>query len=192
MRRATGRGSTWRFWPSASEGDGSKRFSEAVARYGYKLMAYKDEYEVARLYSDGGFLERVKAEFEGDLRIELQLAPPLFARRDPETGRLRKRSVGPWMLWLMGGLARLKFLRGTPFDIFARLPERRLERKLVAEYESVVKELSERLSAANYELAVRMASLPDKIRGYDRIKLASAATVAIEGEALMERIRETA
>ena len=173
-------------------GDGSKRFSEAVARYGYKLMAYKDEYEVARLYSDGGFLERVKAEFEGDLRIELQLAPPLFARRDPETGRLRKRSVGPWMLWLMGGLARLKFLRGTPFDIFARLPERRLERQLVAEYESVVKELSERLSAANYELAVRMASLPDKIRGYDRIKLASAATVAIEGEALMERIRETA
>jgi indolepyruvate ferredoxin oxidoreductase len=173
----------------AERGVGSDRFSQAVAKYGYKLMAYKDEYEVARLYSDGGFLERVRAEFEGDVEIRLQLAPPLFARRDQETGRLRKRSVGPWMLWLMAGLAKLKFLRGTPFDIFARLPERRLERRLVAEYETTVKELAQRLTPSNYGLVVQVASLPDKIRGYDRIKLASAETVAVEREALMDRIR---
>lgn len=187
----------YRSWVDAAvgaeseRGDGSRRFSMAVAKYGYKLMAYKDEYEVARLYSDGGFLERVKAEFEGEVKLELQLAPPLFARRHPETGRLRKRSVGPWMLWVMGGLARLKFLRGTPFDIFARLPERKLERQLVAEYESDIKELAERLSPSNYELAFRVASLPDKVRGYDRIKLSSAESVAIEREALMERIRKS-
>ena len=173
----------------ASRGVESDGFSRAVAKYGYKLMAYKDEYEVARLYSDGGFLAQVKGEFEGDVEIRLQLAPPLFARRDPQTGRLRKRSVGPWMLWLMAGLAKLKFLRGTPFDIFARLPERRLERQLIAEYEATVKELAERLSTSNYGLVAQVASLPDKIRGYDRIKLASAETTAIEREALMDRIR---
>jgi indolepyruvate ferredoxin oxidoreductase len=173
----------------AERGDGSNRFSIAVARYGYKLMAYKDEYEVARLYTDGEFFRRLQTEFEGNPRIELQLAPPLFARRDPETGRLRKRAVGPWMLWVMAGLAQLKFLRGTPFDIFARLPERRLERQLVAEFEVGVRELADALSIDNYALALRVVSLPDKIRGYDRIKLASAETAAVEREALMKRIR---
>ncbi len=170
-------------------GDGSLLFSRAVARWGYKLMAYKDEYEVARLYSDGAFVARVEAEFEGELRIELQLAPPLFASRDSESGRLRKRPVGPWVLWAMAGLAKLKFLRGTPWDIFARLPERRLERQLVVEYRATVAELANKLSPGNYDLAVRVAGLPSEIRGYDRIKRESAETATIEREALMERFR---
>jgi indolepyruvate ferredoxin oxidoreductase len=158
-----------------------------VARFAYKLMAYKDEYEVARLYSDGSFLAQIDAEFDGRPRIELQLAPPLFTPRDPVTGRLVKRRVGPWMLRAMALLARFKFLRGTPLDIFARLPERKLERRLVTEYEQIVRELASGLGPQNHELACRIAELPDKIRGYDRIKLASAEAVAIEFEALRER-----
>ncbi|MCP4037726.1 MAG: indolepyruvate ferredoxin oxidoreductase family protein [bacterium] len=170
-------------------GDGSERFSQAVARYAYKLMAYKDEYEVARLYSNGEFRRRLEAEFEGDVRVELQLAPPLLAGRDRETGRLRKRSVGPWILRSMGLLARFKRLRGTVLDPFARLPERKLERRLVAEYEAAIRELAQRLSPKNYDLVARYAALAEKIRGYDRIKFESAEAVAIEGEALIEKVR---
>lgn len=165
-------------------------FALSVARHGYKVMAYKDEYEVARLYSDGEFRRRVAAEFDGDLRVELQLAPPLFARRDPESGRLRKRTFGPWMLRAMSVLAKFKFLRGTPLDIFGRLPDRVLERRLASEYEATISELAEGLSSGNLDLALRVAALPDKIRGYDRIKRESAEAADIEREALMIAFRE--
>ena len=170
-------------------GDGTTRFSQAVAKFAFKLFAYKDEYEVARLYTEGSFAESLREAFEGDLRVELRLAPPLFARRDSDTGRLRKWRVGPWMLRVMSGLARLKFLRGSALDPFAGLPERRLERRLVGEYEAAILELCERLSAQNCELALRYAKLPDGIRGYDRIKLASAEAAAIEAEALLSKVR---
>jgi indolepyruvate ferredoxin oxidoreductase len=170
-------------------GDGTGRFAAAVARYAYKLFAYKDEYEVARLYTEGSFGAAMESTFEGDVRIELALAPPLFARRDANTGRLRKWRVGPWVLRAMSLLARFKFLRGTPLDPFARLPERKLERRLVADYEAAIGELCERLSPKNHDLTVRYAKLPEQIRGYDRIKLANAETAMIEAEALLERVR---
>ncbi len=172
-------------------GDGTGRLAAAVARHAYKLMAYKDEYEVARLYTEGAFAEALDRTFEGNVSVELAIAPPLFARRDPSTGRLRKWRVGGWMLRAMALLARFKFLRGSALDPFARLPERRLERRLVHEYEAAIGELCERLSPKNHELAVRYAKLPDQIRGYDRIKLANAETATIEAEALLSKVRST-
>ena len=97
---------------------GQTALAEAVARYLFKLMAYKDEYEVARLYTDTSFVERVKASFDGDLRLEFHLAPPLLARKDKATGEPKKMSFGPWMLTAFRVLAKFKFLRGTPLDIF--------------------------------------------------------------------------
>ncbi|MFT5442610.1 MAG: indolepyruvate ferredoxin oxidoreductase [Myxococcota bacterium] len=166
---------------------GSGDLLSAVSQFGYKLMAYKDEYEVARLYTDGEFERKLQLEFQGEVQVQLRLAPPLLARRDARTGRLQKRRVGPWMLTAMRGLARLKFLRGTPFDIFGYLPDRKLERRLVEDYVATVAMLAAGLTSTNYELAVRIAGLPDKIRGYDHIKLESAETVAIEAEALMQK-----
>ncbi len=144
--------------------------AEAVARYYYKLLAYKDEYEVARLYADGTFLNRLAARVEGDYRLEFHLAPPLVAKRDPETGHLRKRAYGPWVLVVFKFLARLKGLRGGPFDVFGRTEERRRERALIVEYERVVAELIEGLTPDNHRLAVEIASLPERIRGFAHVK----------------------
>jgi indolepyruvate ferredoxin oxidoreductase len=143
----------------------------AVARNLFKLMAYKDEYEVARLYSDGAFLDALHRQFEGDLKIQYHLAPPLLATRDPATGELRKRAFGPWMMGAFKLLARLRALRGTPFDIFGHTQERRLERALIADYEALVRELSATLSPDNHALAVEIASLPAQIRGFGHIKM---------------------
>src|SRR5262245_19623365 len=115
--------------------------TEAVARYYYKLLAIKDEYEVARLYTDGEFIKALGAQFEGDYRLEFNLAPPLVAARDPDSGHLIKRSFGPWMMKAFGLLAKLRFLRGTPLDIFGYSPERRRERQLIAEYEKLIGEI---------------------------------------------------
>ncbi len=145
-------------------------FGSAVARYGYKLMAYKDEYEVARLYSDGDFMKRVSQAFEGSFRLEVYLAPPLFARRDPYTGLPEKRAYGPWMLRAMKALARLRWLRGTAFDPFGYTSERRAERQRIIDYEIIVDELSRGLHHDNHALATEIASLPDGIRGYGHIK----------------------
>ncbi len=107
-----------------------------MARYLFKLMAYKDEYEVARLYTDTSFLDRVKSSFDGDkLRFEFHLAPPLLARRDPVTGEPKKMSFGPWILKVFAALAKFKFLRGTAFDAFGYTAERQTERRLITDYE---------------------------------------------------------
>jgi indolepyruvate ferredoxin oxidoreductase len=143
----------------------------AVARNLFKLMAYKDEYEVARLYSDGAFLDALRRQFEGDFKIQYHLAPPLLATRDPATGELRKRAFGPWMMGAFKLLARLRALRGTAFDIFGHTQERRLERALIANYEGLVRELSAALSPDNHALAVEIASLPAQIRGFGHIKM---------------------
>ena len=118
--------------------------AEAVARYYFKLMAYMDEYEVARLYSDGSFRRQLEGEFEGDYRVQLHLSPQLFFRRDPETGRVGKITVGPWALRAFGLLAKLRFLRGTPLDPFGRTAHRRLERDLIGEYEATLETLGVR------------------------------------------------
>src|SRR5690349_18008280 len=135
--------------------------AEAVARYLFKLMAYKDEYEVARLYSETSFLDRVRSTFDGDrLRFEFHLAPPLLARRNPQTGEPKKISFGPWMLTVFAVLAKFRFVRGTAFDPFGYTAERRMERQLVANYEKRLNEILEHLTANNHHIAVALAMIP--------------------------------
>ncbi len=148
---------------------GSTALTETVARYYFKLMAYKDEYEVARLYTSGEFQRRLQQQFEGDFQVHFHLAPPLFAKKD-EQGRLIKQEYGPWMLKAFGLLAKLKFLRGGTFDIFGRTEERRGERQLIADYEQTVALLLEGLSDDRVALAVEIASIPEHIRGYGHVK----------------------
>ena len=149
---------------------GSTRLTAAVARYLFKLMAYKDEYEVARLHTDTGFLDRVAAQFEGEYKVNLHLAPPLWAKVDARTGEARKRSYGPWMFGAMKLLARFKGLRGTAFDIFGYSEERRTERRLIEDYRKTVEVLLRPLDAARLDLAVEIASIPEQIRGYGHVK----------------------
>ena len=172
----------------ANKAPGQCALSEAVARYLFKLMAYKDEYEVARLYTDPAFVERVKSTFDGDnLRLEFHLAPPLLARRDKVTGELKKMSFGPWLLGAFSVLAKFKVLRGTPFDPFGYTAERRTERRLVAEYCDLLREFCERLMLENHHLAVELASLPEKIRGFGHVKQRHIAAAQAEEAALREQ-----
>jgi indolepyruvate ferredoxin oxidoreductase len=149
--------------------------AEAVARNYFKLLAVKDEYEVARLHRDPAFRASIAARFTGRYRVYFHLAPPLFAPRDPVTGHRRKLRLGPWMQAVFAVLARLKGLRGSVLDPFARLPERRMERELRLEYEELVEELLPALTPQNHALAVRMAGFPDQIRGFGHVKQESVA-----------------
>ncbi len=172
---------------------GAAPLTEAVARALFKLMAYKDEYEVARLYTDGAFAAQVAATFEGEaLRYEFHLAPPLLARRDPATGVPRKMSFGPWVLGAFGVLAKLKGLRGTPFDPFGYTHERRTERRLVVEYEALVDEIIRGLTPENHAVAVGLAGLPQTVRGFGHVKARNLATAEVEKAALLVRFREPA
>jgi indolepyruvate ferredoxin oxidoreductase len=154
----------------AGKANGSTQLTSVVARYLFKLMAYKDEYEVARLYTQTDFLKRVEAQFEGDYRLNLHLAPPLWAKADPRTGEPRKRLYGPWMLKAMGLLAKLKGLRGGPLDVFGYSAERRKERALIDEYRATIEGLLEGLTAERVELAAEIAAIPEFIRGYGHVK----------------------
>ncbi|MFC3108467.1 indolepyruvate ferredoxin oxidoreductase family protein [Undibacterium arcticum] len=147
----------------------SLRLTEAVARYYYKLMAYKDEYEVARLYTDGKFRDKIANMFEGDYKINFHLAPPLLAKRDAK-GHLIKQQFGPWMMKAFGVLARFRFLRGSALDIFGYTEERKTERALIAEYRDTVSRLLATLSQDNLAQAVAIASIPEDIRGYGHVK----------------------
>ena len=143
-----------------------------MARYLFKLMAYKDEYEVGRLYADPAFLAQVKNEVDGDnLRFTFHLAPPLLARRNKTTGEPRKMSFGPWMMKVFGVLAKLKVLRGTALDPFGYTAERRTERQLVRDYEALLDEVIARLTPDNHHLAVGLAVIPEKIRGFGPVKM---------------------
>ncbi|WP_428663700.1 indolepyruvate ferredoxin oxidoreductase family protein [Reyranella sp.] len=149
---------------------GQTALAETVARNYAKLLAYKDEYEVARLFTETAFAAQLTSEFEGDFRLKFHLAPPLFAARDPKTGRLSKQEFGPWMLQAFRLLAKLKMLRGTAFDPFGYTAERRQERALIREYEQLIDELLSTLSLENHSLAVKLASIPEEIRGYGHVK----------------------
>ena len=149
---------------------GRSALSEAVARYYAKLLAYKDEYEVARLHTDGAFMAEIGRRFEGRPKLELHLAPPLLAPRDPVTGHLKKRAYGPWIFTAMRYLARMKGLRGRWLDPFGHSAERRTERRLITDYERVIGELLAGLSPENYGLAVEIARIPEHIRGYGHVK----------------------
>jgi indolepyruvate ferredoxin oxidoreductase len=159
--------------------------AEAVAKNLFRLMAYKDEYEVARLYSEGTFRRRIEATFEGDVRLKVHLAPPLFARPDPVTGEPRKRAFGPWMLRAMAALARLKGLRGTVLDPFGWTQERRMERRLRDEYRRMVEMLLSELTPEHHELAVRLAALPDLVRGFGHVKRRNVRHYESERAALL-------
>ncbi|HTR87158.1 MAG TPA: indolepyruvate ferredoxin oxidoreductase family protein, partial [Reyranella sp.] len=154
---------------------GQSTLAEAVARYYAKLLAYKDEYEVARMHADAAFAAQLNQQFEGDYKLKFHLAPPLFAERDPQTGHLIKQEFGAWMLPVLRMLAKLKGLRGTRLDIFGYTKERREERALIVEYEKLVDELVAGLDARNHALAVKLASVPDDIRGYGHVKDAHLA-----------------
>ncbi len=164
----------------------------AVARYYAKLLSYKDEYEVARLYSDGTFRAALARQFEGDYRIEFNLAPPLVAERDATTGHLKKRTFGPWMLAAFGVLAKFRFLRGTKLDPFGRTEERKTERALIAEYEATVAEILAGLTPANHAAAVGLASVPEEIRGYGHVKDAHLAKAKAHAEQLRANFRNPA
>ncbi|WP_407469004.1 indolepyruvate ferredoxin oxidoreductase family protein [Xanthomonas campestris pv. raphani] len=153
----------------AQRAPGSTALSTAVARYAFKLMAYKDEYEVARLYTRGDFQRRVQQQFEGDYQLRFHLAPPLFAKKDAN-GQPIKREYGPWMFSAFKLLARLKFLRGGKLDVFGYTAERRGERQLIADYLATVDTLLQRLDNDNVGLAAQIASIPEHIRGYGHIK----------------------
>ncbi len=148
---------------------GTTTLTEAVARYAFKLMAYKDEYEVARLYTSGDFDKRIRDTFDGDYKIHFNLAPPLFARRDSE-GRLRKSEYGAWVFGAFKLLAKMKGLRGGAFDLFGYTAERKMERALIDEYFATVDELLGKLDRDNLGLAIEIATIPEHIRGYGHIK----------------------
>ena len=174
----------------AASAPGQCGFAEAVARYLFKLMAYKDEYEVARLYTDGNFLKQVASTFDGkDLRFEFHLAPPLLTKPDPVTGVPRKMSFGPWMMSAFGVLAKLKFLRGTALDPFGYSHERKIERKLIADYGTLLEELMAKLTPVNHPLAVALAAIPEKIRGYGHVKARHLDAAKADEAALLEQFR---
>jgi indolepyruvate ferredoxin oxidoreductase len=174
----------------AARTPGKCELTDAVARYLFKLMAYKDEYEVARLYTDGAFLKQVETEFDGDsLRFEFHLAPPLLARRDKTTGQPRKMSFGPWLLSALRLLAKFKGLRGTPFDPFGRTLERRTERKLIADYEAMLDEVLAKLTPDNHAVAVGLAAIPEKIRGFGHVKQQHLVAAKADEAALFEQFR---
>jgi indolepyruvate ferredoxin oxidoreductase len=149
---------------------GSTALTQAVARYLFKLMAYKDEYEVARLHTQTGFMERIADMFEGPYEVKMHLAPPLWVKPDPATGEPRKRTYGPWMMRGMRVLASLRGLRGTFLDPFGYQHDRRVERALIREYEKTVNELLEGLTPEKLALAVDIASIPEFIRGFGHVK----------------------
>jgi indolepyruvate ferredoxin oxidoreductase len=169
----------------------STKLAEAVARYYAKLLAYKDEYEVARLYSDGAFRRKIDGMFEGDYKLVFHLAPPLLAKPDPLTGEPAKMTFGPWVMGLFGMLSKLKGLRGTALDIFGKTEERRMERALIGEYEQTVEALLAGLTRDNHALAVEIASLPETIRGYGHIKAKSVAAARARRDEMLARYRTT-
>ena len=176
----------------AAKARGFSGLAEAVARYYFKLLAYKDEYEVARLYSEGGFAQKIAATFEGDYKLHFHLAPPLLAKRDPHTGELIKSEYGSWVFAAFRVLAKLRFLRGSAFDVFGYTHERRMERRLVAEYEASIEEIVARLSADNHALAVRIASVPEDIRGFGHVKARSVEKVKPAWAELLAALRAPA
>ena len=169
---------------------GKSGLAEAVARYLFKLMAYKDEYEVARLYADDSFLKQVSSELGDDnLRLSVHLAPPLLVRRDKFTGEPKKITFGPWIFPVFKLIAKLKFLRGTAFDPFGYSTERKTERALVRDYEAMLEEVLAKLNPVNHHIAVGLAAIPEKIRGFGHVKLRHLQAAKADEAALLEQWR---
>ncbi len=172
-----------------SQAEGLNGLAEAVARYYFKLLAYKDEYEVARLHTDTGFKRKVESAFEGKVKVKYNLAPPIFSKQDPETGEMRKKEYGPWMYGAFKLLAKLKGLRGTALDIFGYTEERKMERQLIADYETDVAEILKRLNHESHALCVELASIPEDIRGFGHVKLAHLSTAKTHRDDVLAKLR---
>ncbi|MBN7798495.1 indolepyruvate ferredoxin oxidoreductase family protein [Parahaliea mediterranea] len=172
--------------PRAEEADS---IAVAAARNLYKLMAYKDEYEVARLHSSDEFRQQLARQFEGDYELRFNLAPPLLAKRDPGTGHLVKREFGPWMMTAFEWLAKLRRLRGTRWDVFGYTAERRRERQDIADYEAVLETICRELDADNYAPALELARLPAKLRGYGHVKDRNRDQLALRQQQLYAQLR---
>jgi indolepyruvate ferredoxin oxidoreductase len=161
------------------------QLSSAVAHNLFKLMAYKDEYEVARLMSSNTFKQKIAAQFDGDYKLAYHLAPPLFSRVDPKTGRPKKIRFGSWLSTGFNLLAKMKFLRGTAFDLFGATHERQLERKLIHDYFEFLRTLESHLSLRSHSLALRLAKVPDDIRGYGSVKLKAIESAVAKHQNLL-------
>ncbi len=166
----------------------SSQLTEAVAHNLFKLMAIKDEYEVARLYAETGFVQKISEGFEGDYTLRFHLAPPLLTRPDPTTGRVNKMAFGPWMLTAFKWLAKARRYRGSRWDIFGRSDERRLERTLLADYEADLAALLPKLERTTLIDAIALARLPERIRGFGHVKRRSIDAARPEREALRARL----
>ena len=164
---------------------GSTRLTEAAAHSLFKLMALKDEYEVARLHADPAFRAQIKAAFEGDFTVNFHLAPPIFSDRDAHTGLPKKRQYGPWMMRVFEVMAKFKGLRGTRWDVFGYTAERKMERALIAQYEADLQRVIDCLDAAGMEAAIALASLPQEIRGFGHVKQRAVEAVAKKREQLL-------
>ena len=173
----------------AEDVEGGGPLSHAVARYYFKLLAYKDEYEVARLHASTDLRRQIERQFEDGYRLEFNLAPPLFARKDPVTGEPRKMRFGSWMLHVFRPLAAMRGLRGTAFDPFGRTEERRRERALIAQYEADMEEILSRLAPETSAAAVALASVPEHIRGYGHVKLRHLEAAEKQRDAHLEALR---
>ena len=170
---------------------GSTALADAVASNYFKLLAVKDEYEVARLYTDGEFERQVAVAFAGDYSLRYHFAPPLWVRADKVTGVPRKRSYGRWIRPLLCALAAARRVRGTFLDPFGYTEERRTERKLIADYERVVDEIEQTLRPDNHAVAVELATLPAMIRGYGHVKLGNLKAAKAREAELLARLRES-
>jgi indolepyruvate ferredoxin oxidoreductase len=160
-----------------------------AARQLYRLMAYKDEYEVARLYSDGEFRRKLEARFEGDFELRFNLAPPLLSKRDPHTGELLKREYGPWMMRAFELLAGLRFLRGSALDPFGYTAERKQERADIDDYCRLLETLVAGLDGSNYDLALELARGHEKLRGFGHIKDRNREQLVLRNEQLLRQFR---
>jgi indolepyruvate ferredoxin oxidoreductase len=178
--------------PAGPAGEGLEAgrwpLTEAVARGLFKLMSYKDEYEVARQYANPAFLARLREQFEGDYHLRFHLAPPLLARRNA-AGELVKRPFGPWLMPVFRVLAGLRGLRGTVLDPFGHTAERRWERELIVAYERTVDELLAGLTPVNRGLAAQIAAIPESIRGFGHVKARNGETAKAREQELLARFR---
>ena len=165
---------------------GHEQLSLAVAKYAYKLMAYKDEYEVARLYCNDEFKNKLEQQFQGDYKLKFHLAPPLLSRKNDQ-GQAQKMTFPGWALHAFRFLARFRFLRGTALDPFGYTEERKTERQLIVDYRQTVSQLLETLDVSNYALALEIITLPEIVRGYGHVKQATLEKARSQKTVLMDR-----
>ena len=174
---------------AATDGDQTELvLTRAVAKALHKLMAYKDEYEVARLYSNGDFLRDLAEHFEGDYKLRFHLAPPILARKDPDTGLPRKRTFSGWALPVFGVLAKLKFLRGSRLDPFAYSKERQMERAMIDGFLEELEVILAKLDRHNRHAAVEAVQAVETIRGFGHVKLSAIAQYQQEREQRLSRL----